>query len=237
MRNILRSIVRFIYNKLRYTKFAEAVEEEFEMQSYSGVTSRHFEYPYGISRVVKLDKKKKVKKILDAGAFGSPFGPILASLGLNITGVDIVKWEIKFPGFKYVVGDLKKLPFKSESFDIITNISTIEHCGLPRFGEKEVKGGDVIAMQEIYRVCVKGGYCILTTPYSGKGTVFYNKHRVYDKKTFKKLIGKFRILETSFFAPISVPHVFEPCTQKQIEKIDSTLIGDHGVICTVLKKP
>lgn len=235
MRNILRNFVRFFYNKFRYTRFAEAIEEEFEIQSYSGVTERHFEYPFGIAEV--LARKKHIKTILDAGSFGSPFGLILAAIGFKITGADIVSWKIEFPGFKQVVADLKKLPYKNNSFDAVTAISTVEHCGLPRFGEGEDENGDVKAVSELYRVLKKSGFCILTTPYAGKSVVVQNKHRIYDKKRFKKMIGKFKVIKKKFYAPVHDQNTFVPCTEREIEQLDPTIKHwNRGVICTVLKK-
>lgn len=235
MRNLIRQLVRQIYKSLQYTPLIQAVEEEFEIQSYSGITSRHFEYPFGIGEVVTLSKKKKINNILDAGSFGSPFGLILAELGFNVVGVDILPWDIKFPRFTQVTADLKDLPFDDNSFDVITSISTMEHCGLPRFSEKLERYGDIKGMRELYRVVKVGGYCILTVPYTGKGGLYQNKHRVYDPKTFPKLIGKFNIVKQKFFGPIIEPGVFQPCTKKEIESLVSVR-GSHGVICIVLKK-
>lgn len=235
MRTLIRKTIRKLYKALQYTPFIQSIEEEFEIQSYSGITSRHYEYPFGIGETVALSKKKKISNILDAGSFGSPFGLILAELGFNVVGVDIIPWEIKFPRFTQVLGDLKDLSFEDNTFDLVTSISTMEHCGLPRFSEKVDKAGDIKGMRELYRVIKPGGYCILTVPYAGKGGIYQNKHRVYDPKTFMKLIGKFKIVKQKFFAPVEDSRMFQPCSKEEIESLVSQR-GSHGVICIVGRK-
>lgn len=235
MRNIIKTIIRFLYRSLKYTSFMQAIDEEFEIQTYQAVTSRHYEYPFGVSEIVKLNGKKPIHKILDVGSFGSPFGLILSSLDFEVVGVDLVDWKIQFPKFTLKKADIKDLPFEDESFDAVTAISTIEHCGLPRFNENEDKVGDIKAMQDIYRVLKDGGYCILTVPYVSHGTIYSNKHRIYDKKIFTKLIGKFKIVKQNFFAPIIDPKFFQPCSEKDINKFKS-VEGTYGITCVVLKK-
>ena len=210
----------------------QAVEEELEIQSYSGVNSRHFEYPFGISELLALRKKVNIEEVLDAGSYGSHFGLILASLGFKVTGIDLTPWDIEFPNYTHFIADLKALPFDDNHFDAISAISTIEHCGLPRYGDKIDKNGDILAIKEIVRVLKKGGYLILTVPYAANSSIYQNKHRVYNKRSFKKLIGKIKIIRQSFFAPVSDPRIFRPCREKQIEEFRSQN-GSHGVICIV----
>lgn len=235
MRALIKSIIRPIYKKLQYTSFIQAVEEEFEIQSYSGTTSRHFEYPFGIKELVSLSKKEKIQKVLDAGSYGSPFALIVASLGFKVFGIDLIPWIINFPGYTHVVADLKKLSFDENYFDVITAMSTIEHCGLPRFDEKSVKDGDIKSVKELYRVVKLGGFLILTVPFASNSALYQNKHRVYNRKTFTRLIGKFHIIKTEYFAPIIDSRTFQPCTKKQIELFKS-VNGSHGVICIVAQK-
>ncbi len=235
MRSLIKNIVRPFYKKLQYTPIIQAVEEEFEIQSYLGVTSRYYEYPFGIKQVISISKKKKIESILEAGATGSVFGPILASFGFKVVGVDILPWDIKFPNFKQVLGDLKKLPFEDNSFDVVTSISTTEHCGLPRFGEELDKDGDVKCVKEFYRVIKPKGHLILTVPYAGRGGIYQNKHRVYDPKSFKRLMSKFKVIHQEFFAPVASQIDFQSSTKEKIEKMKS-VNGSHGVICIVAIK-
>jgi SAM-dependent methyltransferase len=236
MRNVIRQTIRPIFKTLQYTALMQAVEEEFEIQSYSGATSRHFEYPFGISELVELNKKSSIKSVLDAGSYGSPFALILAGLGFKVTGVDLIDWDIVFPNYQHVVGDLKSLPFDDNQFDAITSISTMEHLGLPRFGEKVIKDGDVMGVKDLVRVLKPGGFLVLTVPYAQNSALYQNKHRVYNKSSFKRLIGKLVVKKERFFAPIDDPRMFRPCTKQEIESFKS-VNGSHGVICIIGQKP
>lgn len=102
---------------------------------------------------------------------------------LQITGVDYYKKGINFarktkPEIKFVVGDAHKLPFKNESFDIVTIIETLEHLEKPR-----------AILVEIYRVLKNDGYIIIGQDTDsllfraiwflwtrGKGSVWTNSH-------------------------------------------------------------
>lgn len=235
MRSIIKKLTRPIFKTLQYTPLMQAIEEELEIQSYSGVTSRHYEYPFAISELVALNKKKKITKVLDAGSYGSPLALIIASLGFNVVGVDLIPWNIEFPNYTHAVEDLKALIFGNDYFDAITAVSTMEHCGLPRFGEQKVEDGDIKAMRELYRVLKPSGYLILTVPYASNSAVYQNKHRIYDKKRFKRLIGKLVIKKQLFFTPIADPRIFKPSTKKETETFRSQN-GSFGIICVVCKK-
>jgi|Napbiome12C3dose_1001474.scaffolds.fasta_scaffold00008_68 SAM-dependent methyltransferase len=236
MRSTVKKFIRPIFRKLQYTSLMQAVEEELEMQSYSGVTSRHFEYPFTISELVALSRKKKINKVLDAGSYGSPLALMIASLGFNVVGADIIPWNIQFPDYTHAVEDLKALTFKNDHFDLVTAVSTMEHCGLSRFGEQEIENGDIKGARELFRVLKPGGDLILTVPYARNYSVYQNKHRIYDKKRFKRLLGKFTIKKERFFAPIDDSRVFRPCSKREIESFRSQN-GSFGVICVVCRKP
>ena len=236
MREVITRIVKLIVRPIRYTKVMEFIEEQFEVESYDKVTSRHFEYPFGVAETVKLARKNKNAKILDCGSFGSFYGPILARLGLDVTGVDIVNWSVKIPGLKSITADLKSLPFKDNTYDICAVISTIEHCGLPRFGENVDIDGDYKAFDEIYRVTKKRGFIVFTAPFAGEYYIHSNKHRIYDIKRFNKMTRKTTLIKKEFYAAIKDPRVFEPVTFSEVKKIIPSLKGEHGIICAILQK-
>lgn len=236
MDKTLRELVRFTYNMVRGTTFGRTIEEEFEMFAYSGTSSRHYEYPFALGQLVKQSRRKKIKRVLDAGSYGSLFPFLAASLGFQVTGVDINKWDAKYPNFELVIADLKKLPFEDSSFDCVTAISTIEHCGLPRFREKIDRDGDFSAMQEISRVIRRHGICILTVPYGGKSYIFENKHRIYDHKRFRKLTKNFKIKEIEYYGQISAPGIYEPCSKLQAEKAERFKNGSYSVVCALMER-
>lgn len=99
--------------------------------------------------------------ILDIGCFNGNFYNFLKEQNFNIksfTGVDfseklIERAKNRFSEQKWIVSDYSKLPFKNETFDIITLMEILEHIDEP---EKAIK--------EASRVCKKEGSVIITVP-------------------------------------------------------------------------
>lgn len=233
--NFLRKILKTFYNILGKTALGKRIEEEFEMLAYSGTSSRHYEYPFALSELVKANKKRKIKKVLDAGSYGSLLPLLMASLGFQVLGVDINDWEAEYPNFKTLKADLKKLPLRSNSFDCITAISTIEHCGLSRFREQEDSEGDIKAMEELKRVLKRGGQFLLTVPFAKKGFVYENKHRVYDNKRIKILLKGLKVKKKVFYGPVDKKGNFAPFSEKKASTFFSTS-REHAVICVIAEK-
>ncbi|HET7098888.1 MAG TPA: DUF268 domain-containing protein [Patescibacteria group bacterium] len=231
-KKFVRNVVKVVYHAMQKTSIGRVIEEEFEMFAYSGTGSRHFEYPFAISEVLK--KKSKIKTILDAGSYGSLLPLILASMGFKVTGADINFWEVKFPNFSAAKVDLKKIQYKTRSFDCVTAVSTIEHVGLPRFREEIDENGDIDAMTELVRVLKKGGPLVLTVPYAPKYRVWSNKGRFYDSKRLALLTEGIKITKKEFFGPLgSGGHNFGSWTEKQANTKKFKREGDHCVVCLV----
>lgn len=76
-------------------------------------------------------------------------------------------------GISYVFGDLRSPMFRSETFDTIVSISTIEHIGLDntllytadRSKKEDDEAGFRAAVREFRRVIRPGGACFITVPY------------------------------------------------------------------------
>jgi ubiquinone/menaquinone biosynthesis C-methylase UbiE len=89
----------------------------------------------------------------------------------NLVGLDMNK-NFNRNGISYIVGDARNLPFKNDSFDVVTSTEVIEH-----FSE----GEDFLG--EIFRILKNNGLLILTTP---------NRDRItaIPKTAITKLKGK-----------------------------------------------
>lgn len=103
------------------------------------------------------------KKVLDVGCnTGILLIPLLEK-GINITGVDIAAKDIaiakkslkqrNLPEEVVSVADAEKLPFKTNSFDIVILSDVLEHVGDPERCAKEA-----------LRVVKKGGLVLATVP-------------------------------------------------------------------------
>ncbi len=105
---------------------------------------RFISYWHQIDEIVKL----KPKKILEIGVGNKFVSNYLKSRGFNITTIDIDK-RLK----PDVVGDILKLPFKDQSFDVIVCYEVLEHIPYENLQR---------ALREMHRVSKK--YVIISLP-------------------------------------------------------------------------
>lgn len=89
------------------------------------------------SRVSGIDFSRGAgKKALDVGCAYGYSTEVLAGLGYEICGVDVSKWVVRQAkansGGIFVVCDAQaSLPFKAESFDLVTCFDVLEHLPFP----------------------------------------------------------------------------------------------------------
>jgi ubiquinone/menaquinone biosynthesis C-methylase UbiE len=101
----------------------------------------------------------KNKKVLDLGSWTGPFDILIYNLASEITAVDIEEKALrvlkkKLPKVKCVKAKSHELPFKENSFDVVTFWDVIEH--IPA-------GYELSTVKEISRVLKKDGYLFLGT--------------------------------------------------------------------------
>ncbi len=106
-----------------------------------------------------LMKKHKLKKVLDVGCGTGRLVQWLQQHNFQAYGCDTaekaVKIAKKITNNKVVKGSAQKLPFKTNSFDLITCISVVEHLT-----QKQVD----MFLKEARRVLKKDGLIFLVTP-------------------------------------------------------------------------
>ena len=83
----------------------------------------------------------------------------LASLGWEVTGIDIRPFELDYSNFPFVLGDMTNTDFPDGHFNAAYTLSSLEHFGLGgRYGVREDDSkGDSKAVKEIWRVVRPGG--------------------------------------------------------------------------------
>lgn len=113
-----------------------------------------------LSRIYVILKSLYFKNLLDVGCGEAIALKALLDKGIKsdkITGVDINKKAIAYakkniPDARFVVSDIRSLPFKSKAFDLVICLETLEHI-------HECKK----ALEEIMRVSNK--YIIISVPW------------------------------------------------------------------------
>lgn len=137
--------------------------EEFDkevMAKWSEIKNPYYE----MRRLEAIKPYIKGKKILDIGCGD---GTILSQINSEFkVGLDIVKRNIE----NFIIGDGCALPFKSQTFDCVICLASLEHVPDP-------KG----CLAEIVRVTVGGGVVIVTIPNAFADSV-RNKYKILIKK-------------------------------------------------------
>ncbi len=127
---------------------------------------------YDRYKIVKNLVKDHGKKLLDIGC-GSPAkcvkeGSFLRTIGYG-QGIDIYPRNIEFD---FKIGDMQKIPFEDEKFDVVTAIEVIEHVENPSK-----------ALKEVNRVLKKDGVFVMTTP---NNNLFFRTFWLVWERTFGK---------------------------------------------------
>ncbi len=152
---------------------------------------RDLEYPWVIKNVDITSGK-----LLD---IGSTIGQMLYDVlpkEIEINAINL-NAQKDVPNVTQYEGDIRGTDIKSENFDIITCISTLEHIGVE--GRYKVVGdddGDIKAMKEMHRLLKKNGKLILTVPYGAKDVLPINK--LYNKERMKKLFKGYEVVNEEY---------------------------------------
>jgi len=166
-------------------------------------------------------------RVLDVGGADSRLARTLAELGFDVTVIDVL--DVDHGRARFVRANILEHDFPEEHFDVIIAISTIEHVGLPAYGQKVLDpDGDTKAMGKLYRWLKRGGFAILTVPY-GKPHHPPDFERVYNKETLAKRIlsGGWEVVSALYVCQHAV---WQPCTRETAEERDSCA-------CLLLRKP
>ncbi len=101
----------------------------------------------------KLNELKisKYEKVVDVGAYD---GYWLSLIEANLKiALDLYPSK-KYDDVSYVRGDALKMPFKNNAFDVVFALDVIEHVS-----------DEIEFINELFRICKKMGYIIITTPH------------------------------------------------------------------------
>lgn len=195
--NILRRLFRILnrFNPLkksfqnRLTLPIKFVKNEWY------VNERIVEIPFILNQI-ELDGKGK--RVLEFGCARSSLGIQLASLGYEVTAIDLEEYRFRHPNLKF--HKINIFDFKDDNgFDYITAVSTIEHIGLGTYGDKP-------SFDDIFRISKKlsellkpGGTIIITVPFGKKFVNNFYRSFTHDeiKSLFKE--ENLKLAEEQFY--------------------------------------
>lgn len=125
------------------------------------LTERIAEIPFVIS-ALQLPPRSR---ILDVGSRWSPLPLFLAAMGYRVAAVDLVPFPVQGSGPDFVLADMRRPPFRDESFDAATVVSTLEHVGLGWYDARRASDDDIQLMSGLRPLVRPNGRLVLTVPY------------------------------------------------------------------------
>jgi hypothetical protein len=155
------------------------------------VNERIVENPFAFRALSRLTPPAR---ILEIGSAESTFSLSAASLGYNVTALDLHQLPYKHPRLESVVGRFEEWDPGDTRFDAAFLISTIEHIGLGAYGETVgPPGADRAALTRVAELLNDDGILVLTTPY-GPSRVDALE-RTYDDESLAALLEGWRAIE------------------------------------------
>ena len=140
-----------------------------------------------------LSRAEPGTSVLDIGAAESTVAFSLASLGYDVTALDLRPYPLVHPRLKSVEGDIRERD-PGTTFDVVLCISTLEHIGLATYGENASGADDSSdgrALERIRTLTRPGGVLVLTVPF-GDASADMNQ-RSYDREDLERLLDTWKI--------------------------------------------
>jgi len=174
--------------------FNPPVTVEYGEQSarVAGVNERIVELPYAMAALGRLAPGAR---ILDIGSAESWFPLAAASLGFDVTALDLRELPYSHPQLRSISSPFEQWqPDEPGRFDAIFLISTIEHIGIGAYGEAAgATDADLGAVARVRELLVPGGLLVLTTPYGRRAVNALE--RIYDDEALADLLDGWEILD------------------------------------------
>ena len=136
--------------------------------------------------------------VLDVGGGDGVIGEGLLKMGNSVTTVDLPTVSThanRIQGLLAVAGDAEKLPFSSNSFDVILASEIVEHLWNPRS-----------FFDDVYRVLKVDGHLIMSTP-EGIAGLRYDSHKHYfTVEILKQMFGaRFTVIDVKRLTDVGTP--------------------------------
>ncbi|MEM4296999.1 MAG: DUF268 domain-containing protein [Nitrososphaerota archaeon] len=227
-------LARFVYRKLLRPK-----DSGVRIPNILG--DRDIEYSFAIEHIPKGQGYA-----LDFGSGSSMMPLILARMGYETVALDRMEQQFMYrhPRVSFIQGDILEDQFDwTAHFELISNISTIEHVGLAgRYGvEHADPDGDLKAMKILHKWLKPGGIMILTVPV-GTDAVFPPMARVYGKERLPALIEGFQLVYEEFWAKLDEKNQWEQVSKETALSMEADIYSPkpegnyYAIGCFLLKK-
>jgi len=170
--------------------------------------------------------------VLEIGHVASQVSLELASLGADVTAIDLRQYPFKHPKLLSITGDFLTFDFQ-KTYDCIFSLSTIEHFGISeRYGGSEDQEGNNLddnAFEKIANLLNANGYAIITVPFA-KSWISGIWFKVYTRDTIEKKLSRYFMIEEKRYYK-RIDNVWQP-----VSSLDDPISPHDGVALFLLKK-
>lgn len=136
----------------------------------------------------------------DIGSRLNGFLSIIIAMGIPLKAIDVRPFPKQIEGMETIVDDATELrQFEDDSIESLSAVSSLEHFGLGRYGDKIDPEACFKCFANIQKKMMRGGRLYITVPI-GKERVCFNACRVFEPKT---IINEFSHMDLIEFAYIS----------------------------------
>jgi 2-polyprenyl-3-methyl-5-hydroxy-6-metoxy-1,4-benzoquinol methylase len=161
----------------------------------SSVNERIVEVPFAMAGLARIPPPAR---ILDIGSAESTFPLSAAALGYNVTAIDPRPLPYEHPNLEGVPARFEDWQAPSEPFSAVFLISTIEHVGLPGYGEQAYgspdpgAGADRDMLNQVRESLLPNGLLVLTAPYGLRSVNDFE--RTYDAEALGELLEGWEVI-------------------------------------------
>ena len=201
-------------------------------------TKRILEYPFVHENIAFGGGSN----ILDVGSGSSLLPFELVSKGYKVWSLDLKKGYhevLAHDGLTFVQLDIRKTDFSDCFFDYVIAISSLEHVGFD--GDNIDFDGDIVAIQEIWRILKPGCRFIITVPLGKRGTYSVKGKptwRVYNLPLIQDRLSMFEIEKMNF--ALIEGSGWRPAMLDEVQDVDSLVqkrwCSARAVVLVVAKK-
>jgi len=204
-KNIIGFALNELNSKVEQYKMNFGVGYSLYKKNKFFYNERLIELPFLFSNI-----RKPPAQVLDIGCTDSITPIQLSMIEYKVYGIDIWDYGYSHPKFTFIKDDFLAHNFGDKKFDIITDISPIEHFGLDTYTNKIIDlKADIKALNKVYSLLKKNGQFIFTAPF-GKPEIVNNFERIYSYKDIQNMFkNKFKIKKQQFWLIHSYKNISE----------------------------
>lgn len=211
---IRKNIAKLIYQEKSFESYFN-VPIKYQYNKLKAVNERIIEYPFIFNQILR---EKPPQKILDFGCTRSWLSIALSSMGYDVTGIDLRKFDYEPKNFTY--SKINILDLNEREFDFIVSLSTLEHVGLGVYDKKVINDDLSKVLNKINSLLKSNGKLILTLPIGRPSIDEFERSfapdelkSILDTANFSMEIEEYYKRENKFY--------WKPTSIKEISKISN----------------